>query len=106
MAQLASAHAWGAWGYEFESRIPDKVEKYFIYILRNQKSGKFYIGSTNNLVRRLQDHNRGKVVSTKNKGSWTLIYTESFSTRSQAVSREKQIKSYKGGNAFKKIINN
>jgi len=82
------------------------VNKYFVYILRSQKSGKFYIGSTNDLKRRLFDHNRGKVVSTENKGSWNLVYAESFSTRSQAVFRENQIKSYKSGNAFKKIINN
>ncbi len=75
-----------------------------IYILQSQKSGRYYIGSTNDISRRLKEHNSGKTKSTKNKGPWEIIYTENFSNRLEARRREKMIKSYKGGNAFKSLV--
>ena len=74
------------------------------YILRNTISGRHYIGSTNNLERRLQEHNRGQTRSTKSDGEWVLIHHEIYNTKEEAVARERQIKSYKGGNAFKKLL--
>jgi len=78
---------------------------YWTYILRSLRSGKLYIGSTSDIDRRLNDHNRGKTISTKNRGPWTLIYSESFETKIMALNREKHLKSYKGGNALKRLIN-
>jgi putative endonuclease len=78
--------------------------KYFVYIIRSVKSGRFYIGSTANLNDRLAYHNGNKVIATRNKGPWKIMYTEIFRSRSEAVRREKQIKSYKGGEAFKLLI--
>lgn len=75
-----------------------------VYILQNSLSRRFYIGSTNNIDRRLEEHNRGKTKSTRQKGEWSLIYTETYSTALDAKRREKRIKSYKGGNAFKRLI--
>ncbi len=77
---------------------------YFMYILSNDLSGKHYIGSTNNLERRLDEHNRGQTKSTKKTGKWSIIYTEQFMSGIDAKRREQQVKSYKGGNAFKKLI--
>lgn len=77
---------------------------YFVYILQSQKSSRYYIGSTQDLNERLFMHNAGKVPSTRNKGPWFLSYSEQLETRSQARKRELQIKSYKGGEAFKKLI--
>jgi len=61
---------------------------------------------TVDINRRLSDHNRGANRSTKGKGPWTLIYKEAYPDKKTAWCRERQIKSYKGGNAFKKLINN
>lgn len=76
------------------------------YVLQNVVSKRFYIGSTNNIERRLEEHNRGQTRSTKQKGRWILIHKEQYSTRKEAKKRERMIKSYKGGNAFKKMVGN
>jgi len=68
------------------------------------KNNHFYIGSSSNLERRLKEHNSGKNVSTKNKGPYIIVYTEKLQTLSMARKREMEIKSYKGGNAFKKLV--
>ena len=77
---------------------------YCTYILRNSRSGRHYIGSTNDIDRRIKEHNRGQTKSTNQLGEWTIIYKEQYNTALEAKHREKQIKSYKGGNAFKKLI--
>ncbi len=76
----------------------------YLYILKN-KNGKYYTGITNiDPEKRLQRHNKGDVYSTKFGKPWQLIYIETFGTLKEAREREKQIKSWKGGNAFKKFL--
>ena len=53
---------------------------------------------------RLLRHNRGDVKATKYKKPWRLIYFESFGNYKDARSKEKQIKSWHGGNAFKNFL--
>ncbi len=77
---------------------------YSTYILQNTVSRRFYIGSTNNLERRISEHNRGQTRSTRQKGIWELKYKEKFLTSLEAKRREFKIKSYKGGEAFKKLF--
>ena len=77
---------------------------FFTYILQSEKSSRYYIGSTENLDKRLIIHNSGKVKSTRNKGPWVLKYFEQFKTRTEAVRRELEIKGYKGGNSFKELM--
>ncbi len=77
---------------------------WFVYILKSQKTKKHYIGFTDNLERRLGEHNSGKTVSLKFHIPLELIYTERFDSREEACEREKKIKSYKGGNAFKQLL--
>ena len=76
----------------------------WVYVIKSQMTGRFYIGHTNNLKRRLEDHNRGKSRSVRNRGPFDLVYQEEFQDRSSAIKREKEIKRYKGGNAFKNLI--
>ncbi len=77
---------------------------YYIYILVNS-SEKYYVGSTSQIGKRLKKHNDGGAIWTKKYRPWKLIYSEEFELKSEAVKREKQIKAYKGGNAFKKLVN-
>ena len=77
---------------------------YYVYILQSQKDLRHYIGSTADIATRLAYHNEGKQRSTKNRIPFILIYLEELSTKEEALFREKQIKSYKGGQAFKKLI--
>jgi len=76
----------------------------FVYILRNQKTGRHYIGSTTDLVRRLADHARGNTPSTRNRGAWQLVYREQCPDLKAARKREREIKSYKGGIQFKALL--
>jgi putative endonuclease len=77
---------------------------FFTYILQSKKTNKFYVGSCFDLEKRLNEHNSGKTKSTRSGVPWFLFHSEKFNTRQEAYKRERQIKSYKGGNAFKKII--
>lgn len=74
------------------------------YILKSLKNGHYYVGSCQDLQVRVDRHNRGLVRSTKAGSPWKLIFNEEYLSRSDAFKREKQIKSYKGGEAFKKLI--
>lgn len=75
-----------------------------VYILKNSLTGRHYIGSTNNLVKRVSEHNRGHTRSTRQKGQWEIIYKEHYDELLPARRRERQIKSYKGGNGLKKLL--
>lgn len=77
---------------------------YKVYILRSLSKQRHYIGHTDSIIRRLDEHNSGKTKSTKPFTPWEIIYTEDFDTKQQAYAREMQIKSYKGGRAFKELI--
>ncbi len=66
---------------------------YYSYVLRSTKNGILYKGSTQNLEKRLQTHNSGKVNFTSKNIPWELVISEEFSARSQAVKREKWYKS-------------
>lgn len=59
---------------------------------------------TRNLSDRLKRHNRGANLSTKSYRPWHLVYTEKFDNKKDAWLWERQIKGYKGGEAFKKLI--
>jgi putative endonuclease len=63
-----------------------------VYVLRSLKNGWLYIGMTNDIDRRLREHNRGYNRSTKGKGPFELVHTEMFSTRAEARVRERQLK--------------
>ena len=77
---------------------------YYTYVLENTLTKRHYVGSTNDIDRRLEEHNRGHTKSTRSRGKWKLLYVEKYNIEEQARKRERQIKSYKGGGAFKKLI--
>ena len=77
---------------------------YEVYILKSLKTSRYYIGYSNDPVERLKEHNGGKVRSTKGYRPWQIVHSEIFSNKALARKRELEIKSYKSGQAFKKII--
>ncbi|MCP4715752.1 MAG: GIY-YIG nuclease family protein [Deltaproteobacteria bacterium] len=81
---------------------------FYIYILQSQSTGRFYIGSTDNLQRRVAQHNdpdyRGSKTTKRFTGPWVIVHSESFATRSEAVRRERQIKSWKNKKAIAALI--
>jgi putative endonuclease len=78
---------------------------YFVYILQSDKDFKYYVGYTTNIEERLLSHNAGRQKSTKNRIPFRLVYSEKLNSKTEALARERKIKSYKGGNAFKKLLN-
>ena len=72
------------------------LQMFFVYILLSKKDNKRYIGCTENLDRRLTQHNSGLVKSTRNRRPLKLIYQEEFEIKSDAMKREKEIKAKKG----------
>jgi hypothetical protein len=48
----------------------------FVYILRSETTHRFYIGSTNDLTRRQDEHTRGHSLATRGRGPWKLVYLE------------------------------
>ena len=65
----------------------------FVYILRSMKDGRFYVGMTENLEKRLSQHNSGRTKSTKGYIPWKLFFSEEYSDRISAREREKYLKS-------------
>ncbi len=69
---------------------------FYVYVIRSNENGKLYKGYSSNLRRRIAEHNRGKVYSTKSGGSWKLIYYEAFLNKTDALREEKFLKSGSG----------
>lgn len=77
---------------------------YWTYIIQSTTTKKHYIGYTSDLEQRLKQHNSNHTKSIKNRGPFIVVYSEQHATREEAYRRERQLKSYKGGNAFKRLV--
>jgi len=74
---------------------------FYVYLLKSLKHAELYVGSTNNMKRRLIQHNNGEEISTKRYMPWTLIYCEAYTKKIDARLREKRLKYH--GNAMKEV---
>ena len=70
--------------------------KYYTYVIRSKKDGRFYTGLTHNLRKRFSEHNSGKVMSTKGRGPFKLIYYEFCLNEQDARAREAFLKTGMG----------
>ena len=78
---------------------------YFVYVLRSKANGgKFYAGLTENVERRLNEHNSGRSKFTSAYIPWKVVHIESFSTRTEARTREKYFKIGAGRKFIKKLM--
>ncbi len=66
----------------------------FVYVLGSRGKNRHltYVGWTNDVMRRLQQHNAGKGARTTRGRAWVLLHSEWFPTRRQAMSREWHLK--------------
>jgi putative endonuclease len=69
---------------------------YYTYVLMSKKDTQFYTGFTKDLKLRFEQHNKGLVESTKERGPVELIYYEACLNQEDAVRREKYLKTYLG----------
>lgn len=65
---------------------------FYVYVLKSQKDGMCYIGSTNDLRRRVKEHDDGLVVSTKPRRPLELVYYEAYKSENDARKREWSLK--------------
>ena len=77
---------------------------FILYVLYSESSKRFYIGYTNDLERRLLEHNRKKGKYTDAGIPWKLVYSETFENKKEAMDREKFIKSRKSKDYIKILI--
>lgn len=75
----------------------------YVYVLKSD-TGLHYIGSTVDLAVRLKRHNAGTGARTTKGKKWKVAYQKEYSTLEDARKEEKRIKSFKGGNAFKRLV--
>jgi putative endonuclease len=67
-----------------------------VYVLRSEKDGIRYVGSGADAEERLRRHNKGDYKFTKGHKPWKLIHKEEYNSRSEAVKRERFLKSGQG----------
>jgi putative endonuclease len=77
---------------------------YYVYVLKSDFKDFYYKGMTNNLERRLKEHNSGQCKSTKIFRPFKIVYKEVCENRILARKREKYLKSAAGRKFLKKIL--
>ena len=78
---------------------------YYVYAIKSLQRKYTYVGLTNDIERRIGQHNNGQNRSTKAYRPFVLIHVEEFSTRLEAREREKYSKSGIGKEFLKDQIN-
>ncbi|MCI0788076.1 MAG: GIY-YIG nuclease family protein [Chloroflexi bacterium] len=68
---------------------------FYVYLLRSERTGRYYIGSTGDIQNRVEQHNAGLTKSTKAFSPWRLVHQEEFDSLPEARQRESQLKSWK-----------
>jgi len=79
---------------------------YYIYVLFLKRYQELYKGYTDNLEKRLHEHSRGLVRSTRNKRPLELIYYEAYQNKLDAMDRERYFKTGWGGVYLRKVLKN
>ncbi len=77
---------------------------HYVYVFLSLKDEKFYIGFTNDLERRLKEHNSGKNISTKSRLPLKLFYYEAHLSKKDAARRERYFKTTKGKSTLKQML--
>jgi putative endonuclease len=85
------------WGFFFM--------RYSVYILKSEKDESFYIGYSEDILKRLEKHNSSKTGYTSTKKPWKLVYTEGFDNKTDAIKREKFLKRQKNSTFYENLIN-
>ncbi len=79
---------------------------YYVYVLKSEKDNLFYTGYTNDLKKRLSQHNERKVKSTMNRVPFLLVYFEACLNQQDATNREKYLKTSWGKRYIKSRLKN
>ena len=77
---------------------------WYLYILYSSQWDRYYVGSTNDIKRRITEHNNRHTPSTRGGVPWELVYQETYETKGLARGREKEIKSKKSRKYIEYLI--
>lgn len=77
---------------------------YYVYILQSDKDNGLYIGYTENLKRRLKEHQDGKSFATKSRLPFKLIHYQAFISQKDALSTEKYLKTTRGWERIHRML--
>ena len=86
------------------SAPPNFLVSISVYILQSESTGRYYIGQAESVPDRLAYHNAGYSKSLKNRGRWKVVHQEVFPTRSEAMKRERQLKSWKDRRMIERLV--
>ena len=78
----------------------NQTKPYYVYVLWSTARKCFYIGVTEDLNKRLRDHNSGVYKWTKGKGPWKIVWNQKFETLGDARKLERRLKKQKQGTGF------
>ena len=76
---------------------------YRVYVIRNRE-GKYYIGLSDDVGRRINQHNRGEARWTRGKGPWKLVWQSGELSLSEARKLENRLKRQKGGHGLFHLV--
>ncbi len=79
---------------------------FYTYVLKSNKDKKLYIGFTNDLKKRIAEHNIGKVSATAKRKPMKIVYYESCANKMDAIDRERQLKTGYGRAYLKRRLKN
>ena len=77
---------------------------FIVYFLKSLQTNRLYIGYTSNLESRLKYHNSDRSRSTKNGRPWEIVYTEKFTSKTEALQRERFLKNQKNREFYNRLI--
>lgn len=80
------------------------IKFHYVYVLISLKDGLFYIGYSDNLKQRLQEHCQGKNISTRNRRPIELIFYEAFPNKFDTLKRERYFKTTKGKVTLRQML--
>ena len=107
MVRTAAFSAKGGSTSGGQATIESGLCMFYLYILQSSLNGRTYIGSTADVVKRLEQHNKKSVRSTKAYIPWVLVYHEEYKTKTAARKREIELKtnSWKREELFRRFYN-
>jgi putative endonuclease len=83
---------------------PFYIAMFYVYVLKNP-ANRLYIGSTENLEKRVKQHQEGGARWTSTHRPWELVYSETYLTRAEAMKRERALKSGKANQDLRAFLN-
>jgi len=78
---------------------------HYVYILKSQATGRYYVGSSANPDQRLRDHNTKPKGFTARHRPWAMVFLQDLGTKASAQAAERKIKSWKSRKMIEKVLN-